>query len=104
MYAIVETGGKQYRVEPGTIFQVEKLEGNKGDSLILGNVLMVTSEGKTSVGAPYVKGAKVNATIVAQEKGEKLSVFRYKPKKRVRVKTGHRQNYTRLRVTDIIAG
>lgn len=102
MYAIVETGGKQYKVEPGTEFSVEKIEGSKGDEVILSNVLLVEKMGSKLIGAPYVKNARVKATIMNQGKGKKIIVFKYKPKKGYRLKNGHRQLQTRLRVTEII--
>lgn len=101
VYAVVETGGKQYKVEPESIIKVEKLEGNKGDLVTLTKVLALGKEGDIQVGTPYVKDAKVKAEIKDQVKGDKLTVFKYKPKKRVRVKNGHRQQYTLLKVKEI---
>jgi large subunit ribosomal protein L21 len=104
MFAVVETGGKQYKVEPESVIRVEKLEGEKGDEITMENILAVESKGEMKVGNPYVKNARVKAEIVNQGKGKKIVVFKYKPKKRIRVKTGHRQHYTTLRVKEIIAG
>lgn len=104
MFAIVETGGKQYKVKPEDQFKVEKLEGKKGDEVLLTNVLAVEKMGELKVGNPYVSGAVVRAVIDEQGKDKKVTVFKYKPKKRVRVKSGHRQRYTKLRVKEITTG
>jgi large subunit ribosomal protein L21 len=104
MYAIVETGGKQYRVQPGDTIAVERLTGEPGDTLDLGRVLLVSGEGETHVGAPEVADAIVRAEVVEHGRGEKIIVFRYKSKVRYRRKTGHRQALTRLRITDILLG
>ena len=103
MYAIVETGGKQYKVEPETIFEVEKLEGKKGDEVILTNVLLVEKMGEKRVGTPYIYNARIRAEILDQGKGKKITVFKYKPKKKYRVKSGHRQPFTKLKVKEIVA-
>jgi len=102
MYAIVETGGKQYKVEPQSTIKVEKLEAKVGEEVILSNVLMVEKMGEIKVGAPYVKNARIKASVMDQDKHKKVVIFKYKPKKRVRVKTGHRQPYTQLKVTEIV--
>ena len=102
MYAIVETGGKQYKVEPQSTIKVEKLEAKVGEEVILPNVLMVEKMGEIKVGAPYVKNARIKASVMDQDKHKKVVIFKYKPKKRVRVKTGHRQPYTQLKVTEIV--
>jgi large subunit ribosomal protein L21 len=101
MYAVVKTGGKQYRVQPGDTLDVELLEASAGDSIELGQVLMVGDGDNTVVGRPTVAGARVLAEVVDQIKGDKIIVFKYKPKVRYRRKTGHRQRLTRVRVTDI---
>jgi large subunit ribosomal protein L21 len=103
MYAIVETGGKQYRVKPGDTVAVERLTGEPGESLDLGRVLLVAGDGdQARVGSPGVDGAIVRAEVVEHIRGEKIIVFRYKSKVRYRRKTGHRQSMTRLRITDIL--
>ena len=103
MYAIIETGGKQYRVQPGDTIEVERLEGESGGSLDLGRVLMVGGDGaETKIGTPAVAGAVVKAEVVEQTKGDKIIIFRFKSKVRYRRKTGHRQQLTRLRITDIV--
>ena len=106
MYAIVETGGKQYRVRPGDTIAVERLSGEPGETLDLERVLLVRGDGanETHVGAPGVDGAVVRAEVVEQARGEKIIVFRYKSKVRYRRKTGHRQSLTRLKITDILLG
>jgi large subunit ribosomal protein L21 len=100
-YAIVESGGKQYRAVEGSTIEVDRLQGEVGDQVVLENVLLVADEGKFKVGTPVIKGVKVNATVAGHVKGPKLVVFRYRPKKRIRVKTGHRQQYTRLKIETI---
>src|ERR1700730_3686914 len=102
MYAIVETGGKQYRVKPGDTVAVEKLSGEPGEILDLDRVLLIAGngDGQTRVGSPGVAGAVVRAEVLAHFRGEKIIIFRYKSKVRYRRKTGHRQSLTRLRITD----
>ncbi len=101
MYAVVETGGKQYRVEPGAEVRVERLDGEKGDEIVLDRVLLVAGEGQTRVGTPVIDGVKVKAEVVHQGRARKILVFKYKKRKRYRVKTGHRQPFTLLRVASI---
>ncbi len=101
MYAVVRTGGKQYRVTAGDIFEVEKLDGNVGDTLTLDDVLLVSSDDDVRVGQPIVEGARVVARITGQYRGKKILVFRYRPKKRIRVRRGHRQYLTRLEVESV---
>lgn len=101
MYAVVNTGGKQYRVQPGDTLDVELLDASAGDSIELGRVLMIGDGDNTVVGRPTVAGARVIAEVVDQIKGDKIIVFKYKPKVRYRRKTGHRQRLTRVRITDI---
>ena len=101
MYAIVKTGGHQYKVAPGDTIEVEKLDGEPGANIELGEVLMFNNGDDVQIGAPFISGAKVLARVVSQGKGQKLTVFKYKPKKRYRRKTGHRQSLTRLHITEI---
>jgi large subunit ribosomal protein L21 len=103
MYAVIKTGGKQYRVEPGTTLRVEKLEGEAGTKLEFGDVLLLADGEQVTVGAPVVPGAKVTAEIVAQEKGDKLIIFKFRRRKAYRRKKGHRQSYTALKITGITA-
>ncbi len=100
-YAIVNTGGKQYRVQPGDTIRVESLSGDEGDLVELEDVRMVSDEGEVTLGSPTVAGAKVTAEILGRGKAKKIIVFKYKAKTRYRRKNGHRQHYTELRITDI---
>lgn len=101
MYAVIETGGKQYRVELGTELAVERLEAEPGSSITLDRVLLVADGTDASIGRPLVADAAVAAEVVAQDRAEKLIVFKYRPKARRRVKKGHRQERTVLRISDI---
>jgi large subunit ribosomal protein L21 len=101
VYAIVETGGKQYTVANGQTVDVELLPAQEGETVQLDRVLLVSEDGRVLVGNPTVPGAKILATVVGQVRGEKIYVFKYKPKKRYRRLTGHRQNYTRLAIDKI---
>ncbi|TCO79018.1 50S ribosomal protein L21 [Marinisporobacter balticus] len=103
MYAIIETGGKQYRVQEGDTLFVEKLEVNAGEALEFDKVLAVSKEGQLSLGAPVVEGAKVSATVVENGKAKKVIVFKYKAKKDYRKKQGHRQPYTKIKIEKINA-
>jgi large subunit ribosomal protein L21 len=102
-YAIIATGGKQYRVSVGDVISVEKLDADAGSELTFDQVLMLGSGGSSTIGAPLVEGASVTANVVEQYRGEKIVVFKYKPKKRYRRRTGHRQSLTRLEITGINA-
>lgn len=102
-YAIVETGGKQYRVQPGETVRIEKLQANEGDSIVLDKVLAVSQDGKLTVGTPYVEGAKVTASVKAQGKAPKILVFKYHNKTNYRRKTGHRQPFTAVTIEKIEA-
>jgi len=101
MYAVVRTGGKQFRVEPGEAVRVEKLEGSVGDSIELSEVLLVGAEDGAKIGTPLVAGAKVVGTITDQGRGPKLTIFKMKRRKGYRRKAGHRQSYTEIRVDKI---
>lgn len=103
MYAIVKTGGKQYRVEQGEVLEVEKLEGEAGTSVELTEVLMVQDENGSKWGQPTVEGAKVVAKIVAQKRGVKINAMVFKPKKNIRRRYGHRQSITALEIESIVA-
>lgn len=102
MFAIIETGGKQYTVEEGGVIFIEKLKAEEGDAVSFDKVLMIGGE-NGKVGAPYVEGAKVNATVEKQGKNKKVIVFKYRAKKDFRKKKGHRQPYTRVKITGIEA-
>ena len=102
MYAVIETGGKQYRVEANDTIYVEKLEANEGEEVTLDKVLVLGGE-SLKVGAPYVEGAKVTAKVVKNGKGKKIHVFTYRSKKGSKRALGHRQPYTKL-VVEAIEG
>lgn len=101
MYAVIRTGGKQYRVSAGDILEVEKLSGNVGDTISLNDVLLVSDAGSVQVGQPTVDGASVSAKITGQYRGNKIRIFKYRPKKRIRVRRGHRQYLTRLEIESV---
>ena len=100
-YAVVRTGSKQYYVKQGDLVRVESLARDEGDQVELEDVLLVSHQGKTTLGNPYVPGAKVGAEVVSQGKEKKVTVFKYKSKTRYRRKKGHRQQFTELKITDI---
>jgi large subunit ribosomal protein L21 len=102
-YAIIETGGKQYRVSVGDRISVERLPVEESDEITIDRVLLLGGDGETQVGTPIVKGATVTAKIDDHFRGEKLDVFKYKPKKRYRRKIGHRQALTHITITGINA-
>jgi large subunit ribosomal protein L21 len=104
MYAVVRTGGKQYRVEAGATLLVEKLVAEPGSLITLDRVLLVGDGEKVTVGTPTVSGASVSATVLGEELGQKIVVFKFKQKVKYRRRTGHRQHLTRLRVDAITAG
>lgn len=104
MYAVVKTGGKQYRVAKDDIIKVEKLEGADGDQVVLGDVLMVANGGDVTVGAPLVDGASVSAQILEQTRADKIVIFKKRRRQNYRRKKGHRQHLTVLKVTDILTG
>jgi large subunit ribosomal protein L21 len=101
MYAVIRSGGKQVRVEPGQAVRVEKLTGAVGDSIELDEVLLIGGEGDARIGAPLVDGAKAVGTITAQDRGPKITVFKMKRRKGYRRKNGHRQAYTEILVDRI---
>lgn len=102
MYAIVRTGGKQYRAEPGQTIDVERLPYDEGESVDLTDILLVAPDGgEPIIGQPVVEGAAVKATVVQQGRGRKVFVWKYIPKERYRRRRGHRQYFTRLRIDSI---
>lgn len=101
MYAVIKTGGKQYRVAQGDKLRVEKLAGNIGDTVTLGEVLLVGEGDGVKIGTPVVGGAKVEAKIVAQDRGPKITIFKFRRRKNYRRKSGHRQPFTALEITGI---
>ncbi len=104
IYAIIETGGKQYRVAQGDVVEVEKLPAEEGSTVELDRVLLLADGEKITTGAPTIAGAKVTAKVEAQARLAKIIVFKYKHKARYRRKTGHRQHVTRLSIQQIVAG
>lgn len=101
MYAVIETGGKQYKVSEGDVIFVEKLAAEAGDTVTVDKVLVVADGEDVKVGAPYVEGASVTADVVKNGKDRKIIVYKYKPKKGYHKKQGHRQPYTKLEVKKI---
>lgn len=101
MYAVIKTGGKQYRVAAGDVISVEKLAGEPGSTISLDTVLMVGDEGNQTVGTPTVEGASVTAEVLEQTRGDKIIVFKKKRRQGYRRKAGHRQDLTVLRITDV---
>ncbi|MGV8122973.1 MAG: 50S ribosomal protein L21 [Candidatus Xenobiia bacterium LiM19] len=105
MYAVIETGGKQLKVSPGDRVRVEKLDVEKGNSVRIDKVLLLTSPNdEITVGTPYVEGATVDGNVLRHAKAKKVTIFKYKPKKRIRKKTGHRQEYTLLEIDEVRIG
>ena len=102
MYAIVRTGGKQYRVEEGRTVTVERLPAEEGAAVELDNVLLIEDDGQVTVGSPTIDGARVLTEVEAHGRDKKIIVFKYRAKVRTRKKTGHRQHFTRLAVTEIL--
>ena len=100
-YAIVESGGKQYKAVEGATIDVDLLEVESGNAVVLDSVLLLAEDENILIGTPTIKGAKITTSVVDHVKGPKVVTFKYSPKKRIRVKTGHRQQYTRLKIDSI---
>ncbi len=103
MYAIIATGGKQYRVSEGDVIFVEKLSGEVDDALVFTDVLTVVQDGDVKIGAPFIEGAKVTGKVLKQDKNKKIIIYKYKSKANYRRKTGHRQPYTKVSIEKIEA-
>ena len=101
MYAVIEACGKQYKVTKGDVVFFEKLDAEEGKKVTFDKVVLLSDEGKIEVGAPYVKGIKVEGKVVSHGKGKKIVVFKYKAKKNYKRKQGHRQPYTKVEITAI---
>ena len=102
MYAIIETGGKQYKIQEGDTVFVEKINTEEGEKVELSKVLLISKEDGLVVGKPYIEGAKIEATVLEQGKMRKIIVFKYKSKKNYKRKQGHRQPYTKLKIEKIV--
>lgn len=103
MYAIIKTGGKQYRVEEGDVLNIEKVDFEKDAEVVFDDVLAVVKDGEMTVGKPFVEGAKVTATVVEQGKADKIFVFKYRAKHNYRKRMGHRQPFTSVKIVSIEA-
>ncbi len=104
LHAIIETGGKQYRVGEGDIVFIEKLPAEAGEEVTFDKVLAVIGDGNNAIGTPVVEGAKVTAKVVKNGKGKKIHIFKYKPKKGYRRRQGHRQPYTQVQIESVVLG
>jgi large subunit ribosomal protein L21 len=102
MYAVISSGGKQYRVQPGETIHVERLEVEVGQNVKFDEVLAIKTDTDFKVGTPWVAGASVNGTVVNHGRGEKIIVFRFKRKKQYKKTTGHRQDFTAVKIADIV--
>ncbi len=103
MYAVIETGGKQYRVQEGDVLFVERISAEEGETVVFDKVLAVSNDGELTVGSPALNGVSVNGKILGHGKDRKIIVFKYKPKKGYRRKQGHRQPYTKVQIEKINA-
>ena len=101
MYAVIKSGGKQYRVTPGQTLRLERLDGEPGSTIQLGQVLLVENDGKFQAGSPLLANAKVEATVLEQDRAKKIIVFKKKRKKQYRRTNGHRQSFTAVRIDSI---
>jgi large subunit ribosomal protein L21 len=104
MFAVIKTGGKQYRVAAQDVITIQKLEAQPGETVTFGEVLMVTRDGSTDVGAPTIAGASVSGEVVRQTRGDKVIAFKKRRRQNSRRKRGHRQDFTVVRITDIALG
>jgi large subunit ribosomal protein L21 len=104
MYAVIATGGKQYRVSEGAVLRIEKLEAEEGASVEFDQVLLVGDGDTVSVGKPYLEGGKVQATVMSQGKARKVEIIKFRRRKNYRRTKGHRQNFTQVKITGIVAG
>ncbi|NHA14927.1 50S ribosomal protein L21 [Thioalkalivibrio sp. XN279] len=104
MYAVIATGGKQYRVSEGAVLRVEKLDAEEGAKVEFDQVLLVGDGDKVSVGKPYIEGGKVQATVMAQGKARKVEIVKFRRRKNYRRTKGHRQQFTQVKITGIVGG
>jgi large subunit ribosomal protein L21 len=103
MYAVIQTGGKQYRVEEGTYLKIEKLELGEGDTIEFDKVLMIQSDDDVKIGLPFIDGGKVTATVLSQGRHDKIKVIKFRRRKHHMKQMGHRQYYTEIQITGISA-
>lgn len=103
MYAVIQTGGKQYRVEEGTYLKIEKLELGEGDSVEFDKILMIQSDNAVKVGMPFIEGGKVTATVLSQGRHDKVKIVKFRRRKHHMKQMGHRQYYTEIQITGISA-
>ena len=103
MYAVVQTGGKQYTVSPGDLLKIEKLDGNPGDTVVLKDILLINDDKETKVGTPFVENASVNAELVETAKDKKVIVFKFKRRKNYRRRKGHRQLMSVIKIKEILS-
>lgn len=101
MYAVIETGGKQYKVKEGEEIRIEKLDVEEGNEYKFDKVMLISKDGDLKIGKPYLEGAGVDSTVVKHDKGKKIIVYKYKPKKDYKKKQGHRQPYTQVKIEKI---
>lgn len=104
MYAVIESGGKQHRVEPGEVLKLEKLAASQGESIAFEKVMMIGEGSNVKIGAPYVEGGKVTAEILGHGRGDKITIIKMKRRKHYRRQAGHRQAYTEVKITEISGG
>lgn len=103
MYAVIQTGGKQYRVQPGDTVMIEKLDGDLGDQVEFKEILLLSGNESVKIGRPLVEGAKVTGEIVEQGRGKKLVVFKFRRRKNYRRRNGHRQDFTAVKINQVVA-
>ncbi|HSF71129.1 MAG TPA: 50S ribosomal protein L21 [Methylotenera sp.] len=103
MYAVIKTGGKQYKVEAGATLKVEKLVGDVGSKVVIDKVLMIADGDNTTIGAPLIAGATVNATVVSHGRADKVMIFKFRRRKHYRKTQGHRQSFTEIQIGEILA-
>ena len=104
MYAVIKSGGKQHRVEPGEVLRVEKLDLSEGDKIDFDEVMMLGDESDVQIGSPYVEGGKVSAEVVSHGRGDKVTIIKMRRRKHYRRQAGHRQYYTEIKILDIAGG
>ena len=104
MYAVIESGGKQHRVEPGEVLRLEKLNAAAGDKIDFDKVMLIGQDDNLTIGTPFVEGGKVSAEVLAQGRGKKVNIIKLKRRKHYRRQAGHRQYYTEVKITDISGG